>query len=100
MSLLEKALDVWCANIHKVCNVLKFKYDENSVYGFKNNEETGGAYEILRAELRDLELTYTNMNAYIFQIFCRVDPMKIGKTSFYFLNKMVFFLLRIIYLNN
>ena len=89
MSLLEKALDIWCADIYHVWQTLKINYDDNSIYGFKTNEGTVGAYQILKSALENLELTRQNMNSYIVQLFCASEPNRLGKASLYQLTKMV-----------
>lgn len=89
MSLLEKALDIWCADIYRVYLSLKIRYDDNSIHGFKSNERTTGAYQILKSGMGNLELTKENMNAYIYQLFLIAEPNKLGRMSVYQLTKMV-----------
>lgn len=90
MSTLANSLEIWCTDIHRVNTTLNIKYDQNSIYGFKNGQETAESYNVLKTELDNLELTKENMNSFIFQLFCRVSPQRLGKFSFYFLTKMVY----------
>ena len=90
MSNLANSLEAWCTDIYRVNTTLNIRYDQNSIYGFKNGQDTAETYKVLKAELDNLELTKENMNSYIFQLFCRVSPTRLGKFSFYFLTKMVY----------
>ena len=87
---LSSSLDMWCFHIHKIeTSSFHFKYDESCIYNFKHGKNTSDAYKRLKNELNNLELTKENMNAYLFQLFCKIPPTELGKISLTLMSRMM-----------